>query len=187
MTSPARNAPPAPAPTRIGTAQGTAKTFALMMGFCLLGLVLTGGRVIEGAIIGFGTFLIYRIGVVRMILCRNHRAGIGLSRDGDFAGALHAFTRSEADWTRLAWLDARRGWLLGSSARWSFHAQALYNQAYCLSQMGHIPQALAVLEETIRRYPDMRLARQLRERLVAEVPLHHNDWNDLLDSPPDAP
>ncbi|MEL6345181.1 MAG: tetratricopeptide repeat protein [Myxococcota bacterium] len=169
---------------RIGSTRGTLQTLGLMTAFCLMAIVLTGGRIVDGAILGGGLFLIYRIGVVRMILCRHHRDGVGRSRDGDFPGALEAFRRSEADWQTRGWLDQRRGWLLGSASRWPFHALALYNQGFCLARMGQPAQAAAVLDDALHRYPDMRLARQLREAMRDAPALQPGGWDDLLSGEP---
>ena len=80
---------------RRGSLLSTLQAFGLMLAFCLVSIAATG-LVIEGAMLGAGLFLVYRLGVVRTLLTRHHRVGIGLSRDGDFAGALDAFRRSEA-------------------------------------------------------------------------------------------
>lgn len=170
--------------TYVSSTQGNLQAFALMIVFSLGGVVATGGRVVEGALAGGFAFLIYKVVVVGMILCREHRLGISLTRDGRFADALAAFVRSEAAWRRRAWLDRRRGWLLGSASRWPFRARALYNQGYCLSRLGRDAEAAAVLDELLQACGDMGIARELRGAILAEQAAAAQagaaDWGGLL-------
>ncbi|MFT5679947.1 MAG: hypothetical protein ACI8RZ_000852 [Myxococcota bacterium] len=158
-----------------------AQAFGLMLVFCLLGIAFTE-RVIEGALLGAGLFLVYRLGVVRMVLTRHHRVGIGLSRDGDFAGSLAAFQRSETFWQDNAWLDRRRGWLMGASVPWPFAALAAYNQGYCHHQLGDDAAAIAVLDEALICWPGLDPARELKGGLMSQqVKLPEADWSGLLE------
>ncbi len=91
--------------SRRGAAWGTAQAFGLMLVFSLLGIVFTR-LVIEGALIGTGLFLVYRLGVVRTVLTRHHRAGIGLSRDGDMAG--HCSSSRATPWAAMTPILCRR-------------------------------------------------------------------------------
>ena len=162
------------------SARGTLQSFALMLVFCLLGVAATS-LVIEGALVGTGVFLIYRLGVVRLILTRHHRTGIGLSRDGDYRKALVAFQRSEAFWTEYAWLDRRRGWLMGASVPWPFAALAIYNQGYCLQKLGDDDAAIAVLDEALIRWPGLGPARELKGALLSRPKLPEADWSGLIE------
>jgi tetratricopeptide (TPR) repeat protein len=165
---------------RRGVAWGTAQVFGLMLAFGLLGIAITG-LVIEGALLGAGLFLVYRLGIVRMVLTRHHRVGIGLSRDGDLAGSLAAFQRSEAFWRQYAWLDRRRGWLMGASVPWPFAALAVYNQAYCHHKMGDDDAALAILDEALIRWPGLAPARELKGALLRQPKLPEADWSGLIE------
>lgn len=170
--------------THVSSTQGNLQAFALMVLFSFGGVVATGGRVVEGALAGAFMFLIYKIVVVGMVLCREHRLGINLTRDGQFSDALAAFQRSEAAWQRWGWLDRRRGWLLGSPSRWPFHARALYNQGYCLSRLGRDAEAVSVLDVLLEAYGDMGIARELRGAIVAEQAVAAQagraDWSGLM-------
>lgn len=173
---------------RTGGVRGSLHAFGLVGVASLLGVLLSGGYVIHGAAAGLVAFLVYRVVVVRMVLCRDHRRGIGLSMDGEYAAALAAFSQSEAAWTRRAWLDQRRGWLMGITSQWPFLALALYNQGYCLARLGRTPEAVAMLDEALARYPDLGPARELRGSLLATSgSLRGEDWGDLLDPPGAAP
>ena len=156
---------------RTGSMSGTLQAFGLMVAMSLLGVIFSGGYVVEGAAAGLAAFLLYRVVVVRMVLCRHHRRGIGLSVDGHYAEALAAFSESEAAWSRRAWLDRQRGWLLGITSQWPFQALALYNQGYCLSRLGRTAEAVALLDEALVRYPELGPARELRGSLLAEAGL----------------
>ncbi|MFT4979097.1 MAG: hypothetical protein ACI8S6_005007 [Myxococcota bacterium] len=171
---------PSPRTTHVSSMRGNLQAVGLMVAFSFLGIILTGGRVVEGALSGALLFLVYRIVLVGMVLCRAHRRGINLTRDGDFPGALAAFKQSATGWQRRRWLDRRRGWLLGSASRWPFHARALYNQGYCLSQLGRDPEALAVLDEMLHEYGEMGIAAELRGAIVAAAP-PPSDWGELLE------
>lgn len=151
-----------------------------MLAFCLVSIAFTS-LVIEGALIGAGLFLVYRLGVVRMVLTRHHRVGIGLSRDGDFAGALAAFQKSEAFWQQHAWLDKRRGWLMGASVPWPFAALAAYNQGYCRHRMGDNEAAIAILDEALIRWPKLGPARELKGALLSQPKLPEADWSGLME------
>lgn len=158
----------------------TLQAFGLMLAFCLLSIAATR-LVIEGAVLGAGLFLVYRLGVVRMLLTRHHRVGIGLSRDGDFAASLAAFQRSEAFWHQHAWLDRRRGWLMGASVPWPFAALAVYNQGYCHHKLGDNAAAIAVLDEALVRWPGLGPARELKGALLSQPRLPEADWSGLLE------
>ena len=119
--------------------------------------------------------------MVRLLLTRHHRTGIGLSRDGQFAEALAAFERSEAFWSQYAWLDARRGWMMASAVRWPFAALAVYNQAYCRHRLGDDAAAIATLDEALVRWPGLSPALELKGALLSQPQLPETDWSDLED------
>lgn len=170
--------------THVSSTRGNLQAIGLMVVFSLGGVVATGGRVVEGALAGGFAFLLYKVVVVGMVLCREHRQGINLTRDGQFSDALSAFERSAQAWQRWAWLDRRRGWLLGSASRWPFHARALYNQGYCLSRLGRDAEAAAVLDELLLTHGEMGIARELRGAILAEQSAAAQagaaDWGNLM-------
>ena len=169
-----------PRTTHITSMQQHVQAMALMVAFGLLGIALTGGHVLEGAMAGTLVFLVYRLGLVRAVLCSAHRRGVRLVRDGDLQAALMAFEESGRRWQRHAWLDRRRGWLLGSTSRWPFHARALYNQGYCLSQLGRTQQALTVLDALRRQHGEMGLARELQGSIESVMAAATGDWEPVL-------
>ena len=165
---------------RRGAGLGTLQAFGLMSMFCLISIAVTG-FVLEGAFLGAGLFLVYRLGVVRMLLTRHHRDGIGLSRDGNYTDALAAFQRSEVFWQQYAWLDARRGWMMGASVPWPFASLAVYNQGYCHHKLGDDEAAIAILNEALIRWPGLGPARELLGGLLSRPKLPPADWSGLIE------
>lgn len=169
--------------TSISTGWGSIQSVILMLLFSLSGIVLTGGRVVEGAFAGAFLFLVHRLLIVGMVLCRDHRRGISLTRGGDIGGALAAFERSASVWQSRAWLDRRRGWLMGSASRWPFHARALYNQGHCLSRLGRDHDALAVLDALLETHGEMGIALELRGAILASsapAPPDDGAWDEFM-------
>jgi len=155
----------------------------VISGCGLLSVIVCRVGGVEGVIRGALVCAAGRTVIVRRILSHNRRRGIRQSRRGDFTDALQSFQASEATWTRRQWLDVRRGWLMGSTARWSFLALARYNQAYCLSKLGREVEALEKLDESIDAHPDLILARQLKEMLLAKRGPQSPDqesWSDMV-------
>ena len=116
---------------------------------------------------GAASFLAYRLFIVRMVICRDHRRGIQLCRAGQFAEAITAFRLSEAFFARHPALDRFRALLLASSGPYAFQTLARYNQAYCLSRLKRGPEALAILDELLAEDPRNTLAQTLKEVLTA--------------------
>lgn len=133
--------------------------------FACLGFSLGGPD--RGLTYGLIGYLVYRIGFVRFVVCRDHRRGISLTMRGAFEEAISAFRTSEEFWSRHATLDRLRAPLLGSATSHSFHVLARYNQAYCLSRLGRGSEALALAERILASHPDMVPARELRDILEA--------------------
>lgn len=116
---------------------------------------------------GAGVFLAYRIFVVRLGLMRDHHAGIVAMKAGRFADGLAAFERSEAAWSGRRSLDRFRAVLLGNASPYEMLSLARYNQAYALTRLGRGDEALSRLDALLADEPEMHLAAQLREILVA--------------------
>ena len=128
----------------------------------------SGGAVLVGSAL----YLLYRYVVVRRVLLRDHRRGVIELRAGRFEAGLEAFVRSEQVWAKRPRLDRYRALLLGSAAAHGFHLLARYNQAYALSRLGEGEEAIARLDEVLERAPDMLVARELRDVLLAGSRLH---------------
>ncbi len=166
---------------RSASTRGTVQSFGLMLAFSAF-WVLATTRVIEGALLGAGLFLVYRLVIVRWWVCRHHRRGIDRTRAGRLEDALHAFVESERFWERHTWLDARRGWLLGSASRWPFAALARYNQGVCLSALGRHHEALEILDDALVRWPELSPAREMKGAILAAdaAAAPGRDWESLL-------
>ena len=117
-------------------------------------------------------FVLFRIFVVRLGLCRDHRRGVISLRRGKFEEGIAAFERSEAKWTARPTLDRFRSVLLGSATPWRFRTLARYNRAYALSRLGRGEEALALLNEVLDEAPSMYMAAELRDVLLAGSALH---------------
>jgi len=157
---------------------GVLQAVGTFVAFVLFG-VLVVGEVFQGVMLGGTAFVVFRAGVVRGWLLRDHRRGLLLAEQGDHDKALSAFQKSEAAWNARPWLDRWRGPLLASAGRWGFADQARYNQALCLHTLGRTPEAAAVLQDLLDRCPDMSMARALSEHIEATVPTQ-GSWDDLL-------
>lgn len=169
---------------RPSTAWGTAQAMVLFALFWAVSATLVG-EWIRGLAVGSVAFAAYRVGVVRLIICRHHRAGVSLTRAGKFSDAIRAFRLSAAFWARWAWLDRLRGLLLGSSVAYPFGHLARYNQAYCYSRMGRGEEARDILRTLIADAPGMQIARELLAVLEAgaapAAPPHDPSWGGMLE------
>lgn len=117
-------------------------------------------------------FVLFRVFVVRLGLCRDHRRGVLALRRGRFEEGIAAFERSEAKWAARPTLDRFRAVLLGSATPWRFHTLARYNRAYALSRLGRGEASLELLNTVLREDPTMSMAAELRDVLLAGSALH---------------
>jgi hypothetical protein len=130
-------------------------------------LWIAGQRYEVSLLGGAALFLAYRIFVVRLVFMRDHHAGIVAMKTGRFADGLAAFERSEAVWRGRRALDRFRAVILGNASPFEVVTLARYNQAYALTRLGRGEEALSRLDALLADEPDMHLATQLREILVA--------------------
>ncbi len=79
---------------------GAAVSLLLLAGFAGLGIAITGVWDL-GLFVGASTFLLYRMIVVRQIVCAAHARGIALTRAGDFDRAFEEFGKSERFFRRM--------------------------------------------------------------------------------------
>lgn len=158
---------------------GSIVSLGTLLVFCVVGALLLP-RAELGILTGAATFLVYRL-VVRLVLCRDHREGVLLTRSGDFRGGLAAFQRSEQVWSRHPRLDRYRWLLLGSSGPYPFATLALYNQAYCLSRLNRVQEAGQIVTRVLAIDPTMGpaldLERSLR-RALPDEPGAERTWSD---------
>lgn len=174
----------------------------------LLSLVLVSGTVagelFSGIVVGCLAFIAWRFGVVRAVFLFHLRKGARQARAGLYTAALKSFALSAQAWERWRWIDNGRGLLLGSAARWPFRSLSRYNEAWCLAQLGHAPEARAALGALLTEQPEMHVARDLLASLSPVEPCQgppvegpdpwleptgDGAWDDLLASagPGDAP
>lgn len=162
------------------SALGTVVSLGLLGGFCALG-ALIAPRPELGIIVGAVVFLMYRL-TVREWLCKDHRRGMRLTQAGNFREGLVAFQRSETFWKAHPTLDRYRWALLASAGPYSFLALARYNQAYCLSRLNRVGDAVKILDVVLADAADMRPAVELRESLARLVhtsdPTADKTWAD---------
>ncbi len=143
---------------------GAAQALLLLGLFVLVsGTVL--GELFAGIIAGCAAFLVWRFGLVRVVLLRHLRKGTRQAQAGLYSSALKSFALSAQAWEGRRWLDSGRGVLLGSAARWPFRALSRYNQAWCLAKLGHLAEAQVVLQSLVRDQPKMGVAEQLLSSL----------------------
>lgn len=146
------------------SALGTLVSLSLLLLATGLGVALTP-RPIIGILMGAGLFLIYRVFIVRELLCHLHRRGIRLSREERYEEALDAFARSEDFWTRHGLLDRWRWVLLASSGPYPFVTLAQYNQAWCLARLRRTDEAIIALRRLEESGALMPMANALHEAL----------------------
>ena len=168
--------------------RGTAQAVVLFTLFWFVSATLVG-EWIRGLAVGAAAFAAYRIGFVRLIVCRHHRAGVKLTQAGRFSDAVRAFRASAAFWHRWAWLDRLRGLLLGSSVAYPFGELARYNQAYCYSRMGRDEEACDILRTLLADAPDMVIAASLLRALEADhapepTVTHDATWGGMMPGEP---
>ena len=159
-------------------------------------LVLIAGTIVgeltRGLLVGSIAFLLLRYGLVRQVLCHDLRNGMALARSARHVEALKAFARSAEVWEGRRWLDDFRGLLLGSASRWPFRHLSRYNEAWCLTRLGHHAEARAVLRSLLHEQPGMDVATDLLRSLDAEddpdepdaLEPNPGDWQDLLQDEP---
>ena len=162
------------------SARGVVVSLLLLGACCAVGVALAR-RPEVGIIAGAAVFLAWRI-FVREVVCRHHRRGIRLTQAKDFRGGLAAFQASEAWWKDHPTLDQYRWALLGSSGPYGFLVLARYNQAYCLSRLARVKDALATLEGVLTEAPNMEPARELLAQLQASTPQGDATWHDHAES-----
>jgi hypothetical protein len=93
-----------------------------------IGYLLVGR---DGIFPGAFAYLAYSIGS-RLLIPRDHRAGIKLGRKQQFEQAIPKFQASFDFFNRHAWIDRFRSIVLMSPSAASYREMALANIAFCL-------------------------------------------------------
>ena len=122
-----------------------------------VGQLLSPARPSNGMLWGAAVYLLYSFGS-RMLIPRDHRAGIALSRQQRFEDAIPRFQKSLEFFDRHDWIDRYRSIVLMSPSAASYREMALANLAFCYSQIGDGEQARSYYEKCLERFPDSTLA-----------------------------
>ena len=114
---------------------------------------------VEDAIIK-GTLLYLVISLsLRSLVPRHHRKGIQLYKKSQFKAAIPYFEQSYDFFSKNAWIDEWRSFVLLSASEASYREMALVNIAFCHSQSGSGAAAKEVYIRTINEFPDSKLAK----------------------------
>lgn len=134
---------------------------ALILQLSLLALILFAsiqllGRL--GVYVGTGIYLLYGA-VSRLILLREHRAGIAHVHNEEFANAIPRFEASFNFFERRPWIDNYRSLTFLSPSKYSYREMALANIGFCYTQLGDGEKAIRAYEKCLAQFPDSVLAK----------------------------
>lgn len=126
------------------------------LGFAVaVGMYLT--QTSNGVILGAAAYLAYANGS-RMLIARDHRRGVRLYRQQQFAAAIQAFDESYRFFSRNPWIDRFRSLVLMSPSAISYREMALCNIAFCYSQLGNGENSQTYYRRALDEFPDSGLA-----------------------------
>ena len=111
----------------------------------------------DGIILGAIAYLIYSTGS-RMVIARDHRRGMRLYRNRQFAAAIQAYEDSYEFFTRHPWIDRLRAVIMMSPSAISYREMALCNIAFCYSQLGNGEEAFRYYRRALDEFPNSGLA-----------------------------
>lgn len=97
--------------------------------------------------------------LLRMLIPKNHRKGISLSKAGNYAEAVGEFEKSYEFFTMHPWIDKYRFITLLSNSRISYREMALINMAYSYSQTGDGENSKKYYEKALEQFPDSEMAK----------------------------
>ena len=103
------------------------------------------------------TYVILSFGL-RSLLTTDHRQGIKLVKEQNFADAISYFQKSVDYFTKNSWLDKYRFLTLLSSSKMSYREMGLCNIAFCYSQTGDGIKAKEIYRQTLKDYPKNGMA-----------------------------
>lgn len=89
---------------------------------------------------------------------REHRRGMALVKQGDYASAIEHFKNSYDYFTRNTWVDKYRSVVLLSISRISYREMALLNVAFCYSQTGEGEKAKEYYNRVLEEFPNSIMA-----------------------------
>lgn len=129
--------------------------------------LLLGERMgISALAVGAGAFLAYSFGS-RALLTQSHRAGMLLTRQGQYRDAIKKYEQSYAFFSKHVWIDDYRSLVLLTPSAMSYREMALVNIAYCHAKMGKDKLAIAAYERTLREFPHNEIAAATLKRIEA--------------------
>ncbi|PQO33109.1 tetratricopeptide repeat protein [Blastopirellula marina] len=111
----------------------------------------------RGITIGLPIVLVYSLGS-RYLIPRDHRRGLRLTSQSRFEEAISAYQRSLEFFTKYAWVDRYRAFVLMSPSALSYREMALCNIAYCHLQLGNTNEAAACYRQALEMNPQNSLA-----------------------------
>lgn len=126
----------------------------VLLGFFYYKLDLNDGN--EGIYAGL-TFLALAY-LSKMLIAKEHRKGIRLTKQGKFEEAIPHFQRSADFFTRYAWIDKWRYLVLLSASKMCYREMAFCNIAFCLTQTGKGNEAKKMYEDILKEYPQNIIA-----------------------------
>jgi tetratricopeptide (TPR) repeat protein len=114
-------------------------------------------RTSDGMILGAAVYLTYSIGS-RMLIARDHRRGMRLVHNQEYAAAIQAFEDSYSFFARNTWIDRFRAVVMMSASGISYREMALCNIAFCHSQLGDGEKAGSYYRQALDEFPNSGLA-----------------------------
>lgn len=112
---------------------------------------------LNGLVISSACYLAYSW-TSRLVIAREHHAGMKLVRRGAFQEALPHFESSFEFFSRRKWLDEWRGLVLLSSSKAGYREMALLNIAYCYGQIGQGDRAIETYQHCLDLFPNSKMA-----------------------------
>jgi tetratricopeptide (TPR) repeat protein len=112
---------------------------------------------LHGLVLSSACYLAYSW-TSRLVIARDHRAGMALMRRDLFQDALPHFERSFEFFSKHKWLDEWRGLFLLSSSRMAYREMALINMAYCYGQIGQGEKAIETYQRCLDLFPNSGMA-----------------------------
>ena len=123
-------------------------------------LVYLVGRIAPPAIASYLIIILYMFIILALRnIPRNHRRGMKFFKSGQYVQAISEFQKSYEFFTRHAWIDKYRYFVLLSSSRISYTEMALLNTAFCYTQIGEGALAKESYEKTLAQFPDSEMAK----------------------------
>lgn len=104
---------------------------------------------------------------LRYTIAHHHRKGFALFKKGQYEEAIKHFHNSYDYFTKNQWVDQWRFITMFSSSRMSYREVALLNIGFCYSQIGDGKNAKKYYEETLKYFPDSKMAQTALQALTS--------------------